>query len=59
MTNSENNFRFLDPTNFNSTVMPYMINDEVAEVELTYYPNLEVEIKKEKRYGFVVYINGE
>ena len=59
MTNTENNFRFLDSTNFNSSVMPYMLRGEVAEVQLTYYPTDKVEIKKEKYYGFVVYINGE
>ena len=59
MRNSENNFKFLDPTNFNSSVMPYMLRGEVAEVQLTYYPTDKVEIKKEKYYGFVVYINGE
>jgi len=58
MTTNNNNFRFTDPTNFASHVMPFCINGEIAEIELTDRPNDFVEVRV-LRDGFLIVLNGE
>ena len=55
---TNNNFRFTDPTNFASHVMPFCINGEIAEIELTDRPNDFVEVRV-LRDGFLIVLNGE
>ncbi len=52
MTTNNNNFRFTDPTNFASHVMPFCINGEIAEIELTDRPNDFVLFRKKENVAY-------
>tara|TARA_R100001163_G_C5044032_1_gene181606 strand:+ start:879 stop:1106 length:228 start_codon:yes stop_codon:yes gene_type:complete len=52
------NFKFTDPTEFATHIMPFCIHGEIAEIELNDRPNDFVEVKV-LRNAFIIMLNGK
>ncbi len=53
-----NNFKFSDPSEFASNVMPFCVSGEIAEIELNDRPDDLVEVRV-LRNAFLIMLNGK